>query len=77
MFAVKFAVIEPDGTVTLGGTVTAPLSLDKPIVTPLAGAAPVSTTLQLSLAAPVIALSVQVRSLRSGVFVLLWVAAIS
>jgi hypothetical protein len=45
--AVKFAVLRPVATVTLAGTVTAPLLLDSATAAPPDGAALVNVTVQL------------------------------
>ena len=41
---VKVAVVDPAGTVTVAGTLAAPLLLERTMVAPPVGAAPLSTT---------------------------------
>lgn len=53
MVAAKLALLAPAGTVTVAGTATDPLLLDKFTGNPLLAAAPFSATVQLSVAAPV------------------------
>lgn len=50
----KFALVEPEGTDTETGTVTAPLLLAKPTAMPLLGAGALNVTLQESVPAPII-----------------------
>jgi hypothetical protein len=64
--AIKLAFVDPAITVTLAGTATAELLLDKFTVKPAAGAAELSETLQLSVPAAVIDPLVQVKALNTG-----------
>jgi hypothetical protein len=65
--AVKAAVVVPDATVTLAGTVTAELLLARLIVRPLEAAPAVSVTAQLSDPAPVMDALLQLTALRAPV----------
>jgi len=66
-FTVKPAVVAPDGTVTVVGTVAAAvLSLDKLTTTPLAGAGPVSVTEPREGLPPVMAGGFNVSDKRPG-----------
>jgi hypothetical protein len=51
--AAKLTLVALAGTVTVAGTVIAALLLDKPTLSPPAGAAEVSATVQASCAVPV------------------------
>ena len=66
MSATKPALVAVAGTVTDAGTKTEPLLLASATVTPLAGAEPVSTTVQESLSAPVIDTLLQFTELTVG-----------
>jgi hypothetical protein len=64
--AVNPAVVDPAGTVTEAGTVTALLLLARPTAKPPVGAAAFSVTVQLFVPAPVIDPIVQVNALSTG-----------
>jgi hypothetical protein len=70
--AAKLAVVDPVGTVTEFGTVTAELLLERLTAKPLPDAAALKVTEQLSLAAPVIDPKVHVRPLNTGLSALPW-----
>lgn len=63
--AVKAAPVAPAGTVTDAGTTTAELLLASVAVIPPVGAAAVSSAVQVTLAAPVIELAVQLSALSA------------
>lgn len=62
--AVNEALVEPEATVTDVGTVTEESLLERLTAAPVDGAAPPKVTVQLSVAAPVIAALVQVKELN-------------
>jgi hypothetical protein len=69
--AVKLALLAPAATVTVAGTVTAELLLDRLTLTPPLGAAALSPTVQVSVPAPVIVPLAQLSEDRVAVFVVL------
>jgi hypothetical protein len=76
--AVNVAVVEFAGTVTVAGTVTAGLLLDRLTLSPPLAAAAFSVTVQASVPAPVIDALPQVSALSTGVPVpLRLIAAVS
>jgi hypothetical protein len=64
--AVKLAVVAPAATVTLAGTVTELLLLVRLTANPLAAAAALSNTVQVSVPAPVIDPLLQLSALNTG-----------
>ena len=64
--AVKFALVAPEATVTLAGTVTALLLLARLTANPPLAAAAFSVTVQLSVPAPVIEPFAQLNPLSTG-----------
>lgn len=64
---VKLAVFAPAKTVTVAGTVAAPLLLATPIANPPVAAAVFSVIVQLSVPAPVIEPLVQLRPVSTGI----------
>lgn len=66
-FAVNPALVEPEATVTEGGTVAAALLLDRLIVNPPLWAAAVSVRVQESVAVPVIDPLLHDRALSAGI----------
>jgi hypothetical protein len=69
--AVKLVLVAPDATVTVAGTITAELLLDRLTANPPFGAAPLSVTVQLSVPAPIIESLMQSNALNAGAPVLL------
>jgi hypothetical protein len=65
-FAVKLALLAPAGTVTVTGTVTSELLLDRFTIRPPAAAGVFSNTVQVSVPAPVIDPLVQFRLVSPG-----------
>ena len=66
MFAVKLALVAPEGTATEAGTVTTPLLLARPTVRPLPGAGALNVNLQLSVPATIIVVLAQLRPVREA-----------
>ena len=74
--AVKVALVCPSGTLTVGGTVTDALLLDRPTVTPPLAAAAFKVTMQLSVPGPVITPLAQFTALGTGMPVPLKLTAV-
>ena len=66
-FAVNVVLVAPAGTVTEAGTVTAATLLERPTTSPLAGAAALVVTVQVSVPAPVIWAVAQLNPLSAAV----------